>query len=428
MSSNRPVKEYLVPLFLIVVMLTATLAVYQLVPTEAETKPDPKVNVGIAFCGNTTEEAKLLIDRTKDYTNLFILDSGGGLISKNRTQIEEICDYAVAQNLKVIINLGTIYTDSWFWKTRPISNITEVWQQRWGDKLLGIYYNDEPAGIQLDGYWNDWFNWYNASLKFIDHPTAKLLDEIFAKREAQRINGTIPVNYDTETQLFVQGVLREDPGLMFLKNTTVNIFTADYCLYWFDYLGGYDTMFAELGWNSSVTQQISLVKGAARLQNKTWGTIVTWKYDHQPYLDSGQEIYDQMLQSYKAGAQYIIIFNYPILSQYGVMKTEHFNALKTFWNDITTQRYEDQSKPEAVLVLPKNYGWGLRYQSDNICGHQSDNIWGFYKPDEKAPLVANAMNKLLAQYGASLDIVYDDPAYPVTGAGYQNIYYWNQTL
>ena len=74
-------------------------------------------------------------------------------------------------------------------------------------------------------------------------------------------------------------------------------------------------MFAELGWNNSVPQQIALVKGAARLQNKTWGTIITWKYDQAPYLDSGKEIYNQMLTSYKAGAEYIIIFNYPILSK-----------------------------------------------------------------------------------------------------------------
>lgn len=427
--SSRQVKEYLAPLFLIAVMLISTLAVYQMYPTEAEAKADPKVNVGIAFCGNTTTEAKLLIDRTKDYTNLFVLDSGGGLISQNRTQIEEICDYAVDQDLKVIINLGTIYTDSWFWKTRPISNVTEAWQQRWGDKFLGVYYNDEPAGIQLDGNWTGWFNRYNASLNLIDHPTAQLLDEIFAKREAQRINGTQPDNYDAEARLFVEGVVREDPGLMLLKNTSLNIFTADYCLHWFDYLGGYDTMFAELGWNNSVPQQIALVKGAARLQNKTWGTIITWKYDWQaPYLDSGQEIYNQMLTSYKAGAEYIIIFNYPILSKYGVMKNEHFTALKNFWNDITTKKYEDLSQPNAVLVLPKNYGWGIRYQIDNIWRHHTDNIWGFYTPDDKASLVANSINTLLEQYGASLDIVYDDPAYPVTIGRYQSIYYWNQTF
>ena len=38
-------------------------------------------------------------------------------------------------------------------------------------------------------------------------------------------------------------------------------------------------MFAELGWNNSVAEQIALVKGAARLQDKEWGAMITWKYD-----------------------------------------------------------------------------------------------------------------------------------------------------
>lgn len=420
MSGTKKFREYLVPSVLIALMLISTLAVYQFVPWEAQAKADPKVNVGIAFCGNTTTEAKLLIDKTKSYTNLFVLDSGGGPISHNRTQIEEICDYATSQGLKVIINVGTVYVDSWFWRTIPVENITDSWQQRWGDKFLGLYYNDEPAGIQLDGNWTNWFNRYNASLSQIDHPTAQLLDKIFKKMQAAKINGTLPANYDDEAQLFVQDVIKQDPGFLLLQNASVQRFTADYCLYWFDYLGGYDTMLAELGWNSSVSQQISLVKGAARFQNKTWGTIITWKYDQAPYLDSGQAIYNQMLTSYQAGADYIIIFNYPILNRYGVMKNEHFAALENFWNDITTKKYADLSQPGAVLVLPRNYGWGIR--------HQTDNIWGFYQPDEKAPLITNAMNVLLTRYGASLDIVYDDPAYPVTGAGYQNVYYWNQTF
>ncbi len=400
-------------------------------PSEAEPKADPGVNVGIAFCGNTTAEAKLLIDRTKDYTNLFILDSGGNPISHNRTQIEEICDYAVSQGLKIIINTGTIYIDSWFWRSTSVADVTASWQQRWGDKFLGIYYNDEPGGIQLDGNWTDWFNKYNASLSDIDHPTAQLLDVIFKKMQAAKINGTQPTDYNTETELFVQGVIKEDPGLVLLKNTSVNIFTADYCLHWFDYLGGYDTMFAELGWNNSVAQQISLVKGAARLQNKTWGTIITWKYRQAPYLDSGDEIYNQMIMSYQAGAKYIILFNYPILNNYGVMKSEHFIAMKRFWNDITHKSFADLSQPEAALVLPNNYGWGMRLPTDADWGSRFmrlDNIWGFWQPDDKAPIIGNAMSKLLAQYGASLDIVYEDPAYPVSKVGYETVYYWNQTI
>ena len=161
-------------------MVFSTLAVYRMYPSEVEAKADPGVNVGIAFCGNTTAEAKLLIDRTKDYTNLFILDSGGNPISHNRTQIEEICDYAVSQDLKIIINVGTVYIDSWFWKSMPIEDITKSWQQRWGDKFLGIYYNDEPGEFSLMETGQTGLT-YNASLSDIDHPTAQLLDIIFKK-------------------------------------------------------------------------------------------------------------------------------------------------------------------------------------------------------------------------------------------------------
>lgn len=420
MSNYRSLKKYFIALLLVAVIVISSLTAYMFYPRSTQAKANPNVNVGIAFCGNTTAEAKLLIDRTKSYTNLFVLASGGGPISHNRTQIEEICDYAVSQGLKIIMSIGTIYIDSWFWKSIPIEEITDAWQQRWGDNFLGIYYNDEPAGIQLDGDWDEWFRNYSSSLGKVDFPAINTLAKIYPKIQALEINGTTPENYDLEAYFFIQNVLKEDPGLMLLKNTSVKTCTSDYCLYWFDYLGGYDTMFAELGWNHSVTQQISLVKGAARLQDKDWGTILTWKYRQEPYLDSGEEIYNQMLTSYQAGAKYIILFNYPILGDYGVMKDEHFVALERFWNDITTKSYEDLSQSEAVLVLPSNYGWGMR--------NPTDNIWGFYPTDEKSQVIWDIMSSLLSRHGASLDIVYDDPEYPISTVEYKFVYYWNQTL
>ena len=419
MSSPKRVRKYLVPSFLILILAVSAFAAYQWYPRGSAVKADPNVNVGIAFCGNTTAEAKLLIDRTKSYTNLFILDSGGNPISKNQTIIEEICDYAVAQGLKIIVNVGTIYIDSWFWQSIPLDNIMQRWTQRWGDKFLGIYYNDEPGGIQLDGNWTNWFLMYADRLSQVGDPATDALYNIYLKMQAAKVNGPKPQDYDVETQFFIQNVLKEDPGLALLKNVSVNIFTSDYCLYWFDYLGGYNTLFAELGWNHSVAQQIGLVKGAARLQNKDWGTTITWKYNQAPYLDSGEETYNQMLTSYEAGAKYIILFNYPIITDYGVMSDEHFIALERFWKDITTQKFPDLSQPEAVLVLPKNYGWGMR--------SPTDTIWGFWIVDDKAQTIGAFSSKLLAQYGAGLDIVYDDPNYPVGKVSYKNVYYWNST-
>ena len=63
------------------------------------------------------------------------------------------------------------------------------------------------------------------------------------------------------------------------------------------------------------------------MQNKEWGAMITWKYDAPPYLDSGEEIYKQMQMAYTAGANYIVIFNYPqndTSNPYGVMKDDHF--------------------------------------------------------------------------------------------------------
>ncbi|HLN89336.1 MAG TPA: hypothetical protein VK253_04655, partial [Candidatus Binatia bacterium] len=104
---------------------------------------------------------------------------------------------------------------------------------------------------------------------------------------------------------------------------------------------------------------------------------------------------------------------------YGTLTNDHFNAIQRFWSDITTKKLPDLSSPEAALVLPKNFGWGLR--------NPNDTIWGFWLTDNRTQQVAFTTSSLLTQYGAKLDIVYDDPAYPVTKGNYQHIYYWNST-
>ncbi len=44
----------------------------------------------------------------------------------------------------------------WFWKNSL--SVTEQWKAQWGNKFLGMYYNDEPGGIQLDGNWSAYFH------------------------------------------------------------------------------------------------------------------------------------------------------------------------------------------------------------------------------------------------------------------------------
>ena len=232
------------------------------------------------------------------------MDSGRNPISENQTSVEQICDYAVSQGLSVIINLGvkdhTQANNNWFWQQQSLESIKQLWTERWGSKFLGIYYNDEPGGIQLDANWTQFFVNYAQSLNQIDHPATDALYQIYLKMLAAMNNGSMPQNYDLEANFFVQDVIKGDPGLQTLNSAGITTYTSDYGLYWYDYLGGYNVLFAELGWNCSVAEQIALVKGAARLQDKEWGAIITWTYDSVPYLDSGDQIYNQMLSSYRS--------------------------------------------------------------------------------------------------------------------------------
>jgi hypothetical protein len=198
--------------------------------------------------------------------------------------------------------------------------------------------------------------------------------------------------------------------------------TSDYVLYWFDYKAGYDVVMAQLGWNFTLPHNIALIRGAANLQNKSWGTIITWKYNHPPYLDTGEEIYNQMKTSYEAGAKYVVVFNYAenITGPYGTLQNEHFDALERFWNEVVQSDAVEQGsiEAEAVLVLPENYGWGMR--------DLEDKIWGLWGPDDKSEQIWERLQSLLEEYGFGLDVVYDDSEFPVEGR-YGQTYFWNQT-
>jgi hypothetical protein len=358
---------------------------------KSETEEIEQCYVGIAFCGNTVAEAKLLIDRVKTYTNLFVLQSGP--ISTNETATTEICNYAVASGLNIIVYFGDLAP-----KILKEKNLT--WRASWvssanlryGTRFQGVYYYDERGGIYLD-----------------------------TDKNATQWNLPPNSTYDSVALGFANGFLN-DPGTIALKAQNTPIFCSDYVLYWFDYISGYDVVLAQVGWNHSIIKDIGLIRGAAKLQNKDWGVIITWKYMMPPYLDSGEAIYEQMISAYQAGAKYIVVFNYPYEdgNLYGIMADEHFKALAKFWTNTTQNNViHSSTKADAVLVLPKNYGYGLRYPEDKI--------WGFWGPDQESTQIWSISQKLLSIYGLRLDIVYDDPVFPVAGK-YQQVYYWNQTV
>ncbi len=407
---------HILSLVLIVILLSASAALLVSYSLNSNTEKNP-VYVGVAFGGDTIAQAKLIIDRTKSYTNLFILDSGINPISTNETAAREICDYAVNAGLNIIINMGSWTPNNWPWQIQFLNTSRAIYD----DKFLGAYYDDEPGGIPLDWNWTKQFA--ENRLVFGPNGTANplSLNPIYNKIQLANKTGTQPEDYTVEAQWFNQ-LLERNRGHTDLKRYNITSFTSDYALYWFDYIGGYDTLFAQLGWNDSVNEQIALLRGAATMQNKDWGAIITWKYNEAPYLDNGINIYDQMETAYSAGAQYITIFDYPYNATdnpYGTMTDEHFQALQKFWNQIAKKSSPNFVHAEAALVLPKDYGWGMR--------NPTDKIWGFWGPDDKSPIIWNVTQTLLSQYGSRLDIIYDDPAFPIEG-NYSKVYYWNQTI
>ena len=211
--------------------------------------------------------------------------------------------------------------------------------------------------------------------------------------------------------------------MIFLKDKNVTIFTSDFALYYYDYLAGYDVVFAELGWNNSRIQQIGLCRGAAKIMNKDWGAIITWTYMHSPFIGSGQEIYEDMLTAYHSGAKYVVLFDYskdPINSKYGILTDEHFESMKQFWHYINFQSNKKSIiDGKVAYALPNYYGWAMR--------HPDDTIWGIWDADEKSITIWENLIKLEEKYGLNLDIIYDDPKFNITDY-YEQIYSWNSTL
>ena len=106
-------------------------------------RPTEPFYLGVTYCGDNVTEAKQLVDRVKNFTNLFIVDSGP--LMDNLTGLNQICNYSVAAGLNIIVYFAPNITSvnvPFF-----IGNATA----NWGSHFLGVYYDDEPGGKMLDG-------------------------------------------------------------------------------------------------------------------------------------------------------------------------------------------------------------------------------------------------------------------------------------
>ncbi len=384
--------------------------------------------VGVTHWGYSVQEAKNRIDQVKDCTNLFITQ-GGESFWGNIDAMDEIGMYAVASNLTYAVAISSTIA-----APRLINWAIEA-KEKWGEQFLGIYFNDEPGGKMLDGNVvlertnQIGTNFVNSSITkmsdgtIMTHNSDRTINYYKPDGEINHFTSFPPIEvtyypdgaitarvhndeydrYDfymsenitkcpypipSQGEVLAQNPIQsyDDAAIAYvnrnmellestcktlLSETSTVVFTADYGLYWWNYQSGYDMVLAELGWNNSIAQEIGLVRGAANLQNKQWGTIITWKYTHPPYLTSGEEMFEQMKISYEAGANYVVVFNYSEdLANPNTLQEEHFLALERFWNDVVQNPKikHGNIKTNAVLVLPQNYGWGMR--------HPDDHIWG----------------------------------------------------
>ena len=128
-----------VAITLIVLIGLAAVIKYPSLSKNSDSKP---FFVGVTYGGNNIQDAKALIDKVANYTNLFVLQSG--LLKNDAFAVNEIGDYAVSKGLHFAAYfdvIGNAQNAEWIGTAK----------QRWGGMFVGVYLGDEPGGKMLDG-------------------------------------------------------------------------------------------------------------------------------------------------------------------------------------------------------------------------------------------------------------------------------------
>jgi hypothetical protein len=165
---------------------------------------------------------------------------------------------------------------------------------------------------------------------------------------------------------------------------------------------------------------VALVRGAASVQNKEWGVMIHWKYDVPPYLESGPDLYNDLVYAYNTGAKYIVIYDANQGWTQDILQPEHIQAMQQFWQYVQNNPRQNNAVNErSALVLPANYGCGFRWPGEKI--------WGIWPQDETSAIINAAIGQQLMIYGDKLDIIYDDGLAQGNNYGYNQLLYWNDS-
>ncbi len=377
---NRQLTAFMIALL----FLQAFASLAFITASHAQTTPDVYIGIDISY--GDVAEAKALIDQVSSFTNLIVI--GTTKITWNPNKLNETFNYAYDKGLS-FISLPPSLSD---WNSSMFVSRSEWYayaKNTWGDRLLGFYYLDEPGGRQLDRV-QMWTGNLSSAQSTYAEAASRFTEVVSGNVEHSRRNAE-----------------------------SYTAFTSDYALYWFDYKAGYDTVFAEFGWNYSRQLNIALCRGAAAVQNKDWGAMITWTYTVPPYIESGEELYNDLVLAYDNGAKYIIIFDGNEGWTQGILEPEeHLDALQRFWNYVQNNpRKSTPISDRAAYVLPNAYGFGFR--------GPNDHIWGLWEADALSSNVSLGVASMIDEYGEKFDIIYDDGLQPGNTYGYSQLLYWD---
>ena len=370
-------------IFIIVCILIVSLFVWIFGFSGEQKKEEPDFFLGISAAYADLNAIKLLVDEISPYTNIFVIGSTG--ISHIETKLDDICNYIADKGMDFIV-----YVDS----HSRLQLVGEI-GKKYGENFLGVYFDDEQGGKQLDKYDIRWVregeaeNHTDAAMQFVYH-----------------------LHYWLN--------MKEWRGSSFsYAPSDFRLFTSDYALYWFDYLAGYDVVFAEFGWNYSRQINVALNRGAATVLDRDWGVIVAWTYNNPPHIESGEELYDDLVYAYENGAKYGIIFDSNEDYSASILREEHFDALERFWQYVQDHpRDEGYNEDRVAFVLPKDFAYGFR--------GPEDKIWGLWEADSTSLEISYHLGEFLTQYGNSLDVIYDDML--TMNEPYSKYIFWNGTI
>lgn len=374
-------RTFLIVSLILLLMMSLFIGIISLIKPFSS-NDTPKVFVGVDIAYNDLVAAKKLVDQVSSYVNLIVV--GNTEIAWNVTKANEMCQYIYDKGLYFIYFTGPTYV------MKNQGDWVDSARAKWGSRFIGLYIIDEWGGKQLDQDQDmvvtEAANYSDASSKFVYYVNQMLLD-----------------------------------GQQYNHAGNLTTLTSDYTFYWFEYKAGYDAILAQFGWNYSRQLNVALCRGAATAYDREWGVMITWTYTQPPYLESGGQLYDDMVLAYRNGAKYILVFDSNENYTGEILQQQHFGAFKKFKDYMYNNPQPVQSPSERIAyVLPKDYAYGFR--------GPNDKIWGLWQADNMSYELSRNVGTALEEFGAKLDVIYDDGIPLGSTLGYSSLIFWNGTV